>query len=203
MIAIEVNDELQAAQPGLKTGEVLVNASLDQLKVRSMQGSSFTHPVNGSECAVVAETHRNAVESVGFRVWSPVEFVALALCGDVSRLAERLLSIDDVEGQLAQLDQSFPELTRAAAARFSLEDMTRVLRGLLREKISIRNLRGILEQLLRYDTVRIDSRRYIVLDDRMPIREDPTGPVTNSWLNYREFVRMGLKDQLSAKYTQG
>jgi type III secretory pathway component EscV len=81
--------------------------------------------------------------------------------------------------------------------------MTRVLRGLLREKISIRNLRGILEQLLRYDTVRIDSKSYIVMDDRLPIREGTTGPAINSWLNYREFVRMGLKDQLSARYTQG
>ena len=203
MIGIKVNDELQPAQPGLKTGQVLVNTSLDQLKVLDVQGSSFSHPVNGTECALVAEPFRNTVESVGLRAWSPLEFVALVLFGEVSHLAERLLSIDDVEGQVAELDQSFPELTRTAAARFSLEDMTRVLRGLLRERISIRNLRGILEQLLRYDTVRIDSRRYIVLDGRMPTREDATGPVTNSWLNYREFVRMGLKDQLSAKYTQG
>jgi flagellar biosynthesis component FlhA len=203
MIAIKVNDQLQAAQPGLKTGEVLVNAPLDQLKVLGVQGRSCTHPVNGSECAVIAEIDRNAAESAGFRVWSPIEFVALVLYGEVSRLAECLLSMEDVEGQLAELDSSFPELTRAAAARFSLEDLTRVLRGLLREKISIRNLRGILEQLLRYDTVRIDSRRYIVMDDRLPTPEGATGPVTSSWLNYREFVRMGLKDLLMAKYTHG
>ena len=202
MIAIKVNDQLQAAQPGLKTGEVLVNAPLDQLKVLGVQGRSYTHPVNGSECAVVAETHRNAAENAGFRVWSPIEFVALALYGEVSRLAECLLSIEDVEGQLAELDSSFPELTRAAA-RFSLEDLTRVLRGLLTEKISIRNLRGILEQLLCYDTIRIDSRGYIVMDDRLPTPEDATRPVTSSWLNYREFVRMGLKDLLMAKYTHG
>jgi len=41
------------------------------------------------------------------------------------------------------------------------------------------------------------------MDDRLPTPEDATRPVTSSWLNYREFVRMGLKDLLMAKYTHG
>jgi type III secretory pathway component EscV len=200
MLAIRINDALEVAQPGLQSGEILVNAPPAQWTPAAPEARPCAHPVTGAECTILPETYREVAAGAG-TVWTPAEFAALLLAAEARRLAERLLTIDDVEGQIAELDTAFPELTRAALARFSLEDITRVLRGLLRERISIRNLRGILEQLLRYDTVRAGSRTNIVLDGRLPVGNKAAG--ADGWLHYREFVRMGLRDQLSARYTHG
>lgn len=56
--------------------------------------------------------------------------------------------------------------------------ITRVLRGLLAEQNSIRNLRAILERILQFEAIRADSDKLIVFDDRSTVPLGPPGQLT-------------------------
>ncbi len=127
--------------------------------------------------------------------------IVAVVYGELTRSADLLLSVEDVEYLLAQLAQSHPVLVRIVMARFSIGDITRVLRGLLREGISIENPRAILERLLQYEAISVGSNGYTIFDDRFVSEEGAQS--AHDWKNYREFVRSGLKDYMGYKYAQG
>ena len=65
--------------------------------------------------------------------------------------------------------------------RFSIEDLTRVLRALLAEKCSIRDLRSILEKILLFETIAFDTQKFIVVDDRLAVTLGATILAPDSW----------------------
>jgi hypothetical protein len=145
--------------------------------------------------------------SVNNLVTPPVPFsppLAKAVLEELRRQAGRLLGIEDVEFMLARLDQVFPELVSAALDRMPLGELTRVLRALLEERVTIRDLRAILERLVQYDTVPADANRYLILDDRLPVPLDPPSRPPTLWHRYLAFVRSGsgLRNYLTHKYRQ-
>lgn len=123
---------------------------------------------------------------------------------EVLRSASRLLSVEEVEYELYQLyDKAFPQLVGAALTQISLVELTRVLRGLLAERVSIRDLRALLERLMQYATVPANPTRYVVLDQRIA-EDDAAGlATTDRWLSYLAFARAGsgLRNYLSYRYT--
>ena len=86
--------------------------------------------------------------------------------------------------------------------RFSTGEITRLLRALVREGISIRDLRTILERLLQFDIIPLDSWPYIVLDDRLTVPEETPPALVNRWPNHVAFVRKGLRRYISHKFAQ-
>jgi hypothetical protein len=114
--------------------------------------------------------------------------VAGAVGVELRRQASRLLGIEDVETQLDLLDEIFPQLVSATLEHVSLGDLTRILRGLLEEGVSIRDLRAILERLVQFDTIPVDLEKYIAFDDRLPV--SPEGPIPAARA-YLAFVRSG------------
>jgi hypothetical protein len=202
MIAVKINERLGLPMPGIHPGELLVDATVGWLAALDVPGQPATNPANGNACAVVAEAHKETVERAGYNFWTPHGFVILALASEIRRMADRLLGVEDVEYKLAQLKDAFPELVRAATERYSVGDLTRVLRGLVREGVSIRDMLAILERLLRYEAIPVDSNRYVVFDDRIALEEGTPPESARGWANYREFVRSGLKYYIGRKYAQ-
>jgi hypothetical protein len=204
MIAVKINERLSTPTPVLYPGEVLVNAPVESLAALEISGRPTTNPANGNpRTTLVSEADRETVQQAGYTAWTPPVIVVGVVSNEIRRMAHLLLDVEYVEYQLAQLQYAFPEVVRAATEHYSVEDLTRVLRGLVVEGLSIRDMRAILERLLRYDTISIDSVRYFVLDDRLVLKEEPPpAQLARSWENYREFVRSGLKYYLSYKYAQ-
>jgi type III secretion protein V len=101
------------------------------------------------------------------------------------------------------LESAFPVLVARAKEKLGLEQITRVLRKLASEEISIRNLRAILEHLLEFDYIRCDSARLIVLDDRMPTKRRPDEAWLHDPRTLADFVRTRLKRYISYKHTRG
>jgi hypothetical protein len=130
------------------------------------------------------------------------EFAIQALTDEIRRMAARLLSIEDVEYQLALLGEVFPELIQTTMVCHSLAHITTVLRGMLREGLSIRDLRTILERMLQYDYIPIASLEHIALDERFELAADTVSDSANIWPNYYEFVRGGMKYAISQRYTR-
>jgi flagellar biosynthesis component FlhA len=116
--------------------------------------------------------------------------------------------MEEVEYALARLEAAetptpgfYEPLVRAALARHSLGDLTRVLRALVDERLSFRDLPGILERLVQFDTVRADSNELVVFDERLPIAEDAPPEAERSWQAQYAYLRRQLSLYLTHTYS--
>ena len=122
------------------------------------------------------------------------------LVEEIGRRAHLLLDVEEVQCRVGQLQELFPSLVEALIGRLSLADLTRILRALLREGLSIHDLKTVCELLLEFDTIPADPQRYAVFDERLPLADRPGRG--EDWRSRLEFVRRGLAHQLSAAYSR-
>jgi len=186
---------------GLKAGELLVNESLDRLRLLGIDGVESQNPANDSEAALVAAEERGGVEQAGMTTWDALGYLVLC-CSRELRDASAALFDQNLAGELHdQLSEVYPALNEALSRRFGLAFTTRVLRHLLAEQIPIRNLRQIAELFLSFDTIVADSRRLIIFDDRLPLPEPLSGPAGPEMMT--AYIRTGMKELISHKMTRG
>jgi hypothetical protein len=200
MIVVRINDRSGPPTMGVSPEEVLVRAPVDVLSAANIGARPAANPAIDGQLSVAASAEREQLERLGLAWWAFPEVLRLTLAGEIRRRAHLLLDMEQVEYQLGQLEEVFPGLVEAALTRISLGDLTRILRGLLREGVSIRDLKTILERLVQYDSVPADPHRYLVLDERLPLADRSSH---GDWRHRLEFVRSGLTYQLSERYARG
>ena len=125
----------------------------------------------------------------------------------IRKSAPAFQTADVTSYMLHSLRKVFPELIDVALARFSVERICLLLRNLLSEEISVRNMKTILESMLAVDgTTDVDLNRYIVF---MPYANSLCPVARNKLLSdltvddYTKMVRASLKRYISTKYTRG
>lgn len=201
---LRVNHLAGPTQKGLRVDQMLVNATAEQLrlKVPGIAVPEATNLANNAECGIIDQKDEQTVKHKlpATYSWDPI---ILALSQELRQNAWRLLDTEAVEYELAQLHEVFPELTLAVMESVSCEHLSRVLVQLLREEISIRDLRAILGRVLTYDYIVTDPSNYIVFDDRIAIHERLNLGRENDVENYVQYIRAGLKRPISHKYTRG
>jgi hypothetical protein len=201
--------------PLVLRGERVVEATPEELESTDILRVAV-HPITGVRCAVVDDPSKERLEEHGLITRGPIDWVVLNLFADLSAHAARLFGIEDIEHQLARLkyqlvrlgdadgdpaselvvDGPYPELVDATLAHYSLGDLTRILRAMVDERLSLQNLPGILERLLRYDTVPQRSESLLVLDNRLPL-----APGTQEdWRTAYAFLRRQLRSYLSYRF---
>jgi flagellar biosynthesis component FlhA len=197
MVAFRLNNRATSRLPLLPLGYILVNATPERLRLLGVTATPTRDPANGNLCSIVPVAHQQVLEDMGLTTLTPLGYLLLLLADEIRRQSANLFTVADAAYHLAQIRDAYPMLVEHITQRFSLEDLTRVLRALLAEGISIRDLRSLLERLLQYDTIPVDASKHIVFDERLPVT--PGGHVihSDSWKGYYEFVRSGLKRYLS------
>jgi type III secretion protein V len=111
----------------------------------------------------------------------PDEFIAVHLSQVVKRHAEELLGIQEVQNFLDALEeQGYGALVKTVVPKLlSIQRLTDILRRLIREEISIKNMKAILEALAEW----------------APYESDP--------VYLTEYVRMNLKRYIAHKFSNG
>jgi type III secretory pathway component EscV/tetratricopeptide (TPR) repeat protein len=194
---------------GLASDEFLVNDTADRLALLQITARAAVNPANGTECAIVRE-EKGSLEicrQAGLTIWGPDGFLVLYLATAIRKNAATFQNILATEHMLDSLRGAFPNLVDTAMKRFSTEHLCLVLRDLLDEEISIRDMRSVLESMLSINgTTDVDQNRYIVFAPRT----DNLCPVTGtegvddlSVADHSNFVRTSLKRYISHKYTRG
>jgi hypothetical protein len=161
-------------------------------------------PVSGEQCSLVDDTPelKEQLEE-RYTTWGPVDFALVILGSELSDRVGTLVGMEEIEYQLAQLstepDRLLTEVTFVALKRFSLGDLTRVMRALVSERLSMLDLAGLLERLVQYDTVRVDYEvpAPVVLDERLPTSTAGRGQAPANWRLYYAFLRRQLSPYLS------
>jgi type III secretion protein V len=194
---------------GLNEREFLVNDTPSRLSLLNVKGRSFVNPANGNECAVVEETGGLAelCQKAGLTTWDAEGYAVLAASGLLRRHASAFIVLHSVEHDLELVKSSFPALIACVRERFSLDQVAQILRYLLEEEISLRDLRKILEAMLAVKaTLAEDLSKFIVFTPYVTL-PCPARNVTDvkqlSAAHYGECVRMRLRRYISHKYTRG
>lgn len=136
-------DRLLAMNPGLVEEEI--------------DGIETTEPAFGLPALWIGQDKRERAELVGYTVVDPASVVATHLTETVRNFAAAILTRQDVSNLLDNLKEDYPAVVdELVPNQLTLGDVQRVLQGLLREQISIRDLLTVLETLANYAKLTTD-----------------------------------------------
>jgi type III secretion protein V len=120
----------------------------------------------------VDEKYREVLGKANIRFWTGPEVMILHLSRFFRQYASEFIGIQEVRAILEFVERSFPDLIKEVTRLVPLQKLTEIMKRLVQEQISIRDLRTILESLSEWaqtekDTVllteyvRSSMRRYI------------------------------------------
>lgn len=121
-----------------------------------LSGEATTDPAFGLPALWIAENDRDRAERVGYTVVDPPSIIATHLTEVLKRNAADILGRQEVRAMLDNLRKDYPAVVEEVQAALSLGDIQKVLQGLLREQVSIRNSVAILESLADFGSVSKD-----------------------------------------------
>ncbi len=198
---IKVNERMRPPMVGLAADEIMANATVEYLQERNLSGRMARKPTNQERVAILSASDQDKIAALDEPIytWTPLAYLFFALLAEITQVADKLLGLEEVEYELAQLDQDFPDLVQSVLEQYTLETITRVMRGLVKEGVSLQNLPRILERLLLYEAVRTPSGGKLTLDERLPIPHWAAPGAEHSWESLMEFVRAGLSRQILQK----
>jgi flagellar biosynthesis protein FlhA len=115
-------------------------------EVAGLEGISAKEPAFGLAALWVVPTDRARAESAGLTVVDPPSVMTTHLSEMIRRNVHELVGRQEVQELLGAIGKEAPKLVEdAIPGTISLGDLVRVVRGLLREGLSVRDLRTILE----------------------------------------------------------
>ncbi|RMG97046.1 MAG: flagellar biosynthesis protein FlhA [Deltaproteobacteria bacterium] len=117
----------------------------------TLKGERTKDPAFGMDALWITPADRERAEILGYTVVEPSAVAATHLTEVLKRHAAELLGRTELQDLLDKFAARYPKLVEELIpAVLSLGDVLKVLRNLLREKVSIRDLRTILEALADY-----------------------------------------------------
>jgi type III secretion protein V len=157
---------------------LLTNESEESLRRYNIPFVSLTNSF-GMPALWVDEKYQEILNKAQIRFWTGLEVVILHLSKFYRQYAAEFIGIQEVRAILEFIEKSFPDLVKEVTRLVPLQKLTEILRRLVQEQISIKDLRTILEALSEW----AQSEKDTVL--------------------LTEYVRSSLKRYISYKYSLG
>jgi type III secretion protein V len=174
-------DEVPAAGGQVVPGALYALASPEELAFLELKAEHAVDPVTGKSISRVPEEGRARLEMAQVSLRRPGELIAEHLRSVLRTRAATLLGVEDVQGLLKGLEEQAPTLVKEALQKVPLPLLTEVLRKLVEEQVSIRNLRVILEALVapatEGDAMALAERCRQALHRYLSHKFAPTGPL--------------------------
>jgi flagellar biosynthesis protein FlhA len=136
----------RVAQGSLMPGHYLAMAAGPVSE--ELDGVTTTEPAFGLPAVWIDATRKERSEMLGYTVVDPASVVATHLTEVVKEHAPEILTRQDTRDLLDNLKQDYPALVEDVVPnRLSLSEIQEVLKNLLRERVSIRDLVTIIETI--------------------------------------------------------
>ena len=119
-------------------------------------GERTVDPTFGLPAVWISEENRDRAERAGYTVVDPPAIIATHLTEVIKKHAAEILGRQEVQGIMDALRKDYPAVIDEAAKVCSLGEVQKVLQGLLREQVSIRNTIVILETLADFRPITAD-----------------------------------------------
>ncbi|MCK6545415.1 type III secretion system export apparatus subunit SctV [Myxococcota bacterium] len=109
------------------------------------------NPLNGLTGGLVPRELADKLRSAGVRVWSPAGLVVLHLVRVLRRHAKDFVGLQETSELVERLEKAYPALVKEVVPKIvALPQLAEILRRLVEEGVSIRDLKTILEALASY-----------------------------------------------------
>ncbi|WP_224249382.1 type III secretion system export apparatus subunit SctV [Hyalangium gracile] len=139
-------------------GHVLVNDTVDRLKLMNIQGFEAINPATRQPAAWVPEGYKDTLEAAGLTTWDVPGYIILHLAAILRRNAREFVGVQEVQTMLDQLEKAFPAIIKEVVPKVvNVLKLTDILQRLVEEEISVRDLRGILQALAEQGQVEADN----------------------------------------------
>jgi type III secretion protein V len=161
-------------------GHILVNDTVDRLRLMNIEGLEAVNPATRQPAAWVPESNKEMLEAAGLTTWDVPGYIILHVAAVLRRYAREFVGVQEVQTMLDQLEKAFPAIVKEVVPKVvNVLKLTDILGRLVEEEISVRDLRGILQAIAEQGQMEADS------------------------VMLTEHVRSSLKRYVSHKYARG
>ncbi|MGF1526677.1 MAG: type III secretion system export apparatus subunit SctV [Candidatus Competibacterales bacterium] len=171
--------EVPVSRGQLRPDHVFVLENPDQLDLLDVPHEKGDPFLPGVATLWVPGEHEGKLREAGVGVLNGSQLLCHHLALVLRRYAAEFIGVQETKHLLTQAEERYGELVQEVQRAVPIPKMAEILRRLVTEDISIRNLRAILEALVEWGE-----------------KEKDTGALT-------EYVRSGLKRYISYKYSGG
>lgn len=203
---VKVNDLRHPPVDGPYPGELFVDMPADQLDGLEIKGRTAVHPLTGAEGTIVAGG-REQVKRLSDIALKPSDYwdlLAKGLEAEAQRSAGSLLTIPILKRRIESLEQYAPNLVSLVSSRFPISRLAPIMRELLDETISIRDIRSMFEGLASLNGTTSTDPKYITFllytANFVPV-ENGTKLEELTTTDYSNWVRLSLQRSISHKFT--
>jgi type III secretory pathway component EscV len=179
--AFRVNAVRTAPRIGLAIDTIYVNDTSSRLDLMEIEAVPSVNPATHQPGSIAPADLKDRLEAAGLTVWDPFGYYILALAAVIRTHAGVLMSPAPIRATIEGLRKAFPAVTAEIGRLYDERVLGPLLRSLLAEQISIRNLRHILQLVVRH----------------------AVAPELADGLDLRGFVRAGLADQIAYSASRG
>lgn len=141
-------DEVPAGTGQVVPGALYVLSPPDELSFLGVPLEPAVEPATGRPVSRLSEAERARLEMAQVPVRRPGELIVDHFRVVLRARAVNLLGVQEVQGLLEGLEAQAPMLVKEALQKVPLPLLTDVLRKLVQEQVSIRNIRVLLEALV-------------------------------------------------------
>lgn len=207
-VRVRLGDHVRVL-PTLRADEVFINAAVDDPGIDEPRARSTPNPVTGAPACFapfsVALQARCGLG--GYTMWGAHGYIILHLADAVRAHAGELHTRAATAFALDTLGAIFPDTVQRAIERFGVDRIDGVLRALVSERISIGDLRGILEAMLSITgVVTVELGRFIVFTaaaDGVCLAADGQHVDTLSAAELAEYVRAFRRLHVTYAHARG
>ncbi|MFT3842391.1 MAG: flagellar biosynthesis protein FlhA [Myxococcaceae bacterium] len=141
-------DEVPCGKGLINPAKLYASAQPVDLAGLGVQCEPTQDPITGRPIAVVPASAKDVLDAAGIATRSGRELLCEHLFLLLRKRAWTLLGVQELQALLDGIEKQSPSLVREALTKVPLPLMTEVFKKLLREHVSVRNLRLILEALV-------------------------------------------------------
>ena len=150
---VRIND-VPVLQERLRPERLLATTSPDNLQRLSVDAQPILHPLSKAKMSLINETDREVVEAAGVTVWNTAGMIALYVAGVLRKRARLFIGLQEVSELIERLEKAYPSLVKEVVPKVAtVPQLVSVLRRLVDENVSIRDLKTIVEALGEYGTM--------------------------------------------------
>jgi type III secretion protein V len=194
-------DDVPAATGEVHAGQLYALSPPEELAFLDVGAQPALEPATGKAISRVPEAGRSRLELAQVAVRRPGELIAEHLHRVLRARAAVLLGVQEVQGLLEGLEPQAPALVKEALQKVPLPLLTEVLRKLVQEQVSIRNIRALLEALVspatEGDAAALAERCRQALHRYLSHKYAPSGPL------YAYLVDPGVEESLRSGGPRG
>ncbi|MGL4987342.1 MAG: flagellar biosynthesis protein FlhA [Treponemataceae bacterium] len=131
--------------------------------IEEISGEKTSDPAFGLPAIWVSEQERDRAERAGYAVVDSPTIIATHLTEIIKSHASEILGRQEVQSIIDTLKKDYPAVVEEVTKNFSIGNIQKVMQGLLREQVSVRNMVVILETIADFGLA-VEKRTDILIE---------------------------------------